>query len=309
MHERLAMVTEILRLSDPAGDREMEAQARAWRCGDLLESGDVAGFDRALDAYLRLAAALRQPVWSWYAGMLSANRALLRGDFDEAERQAAAALEAGQPVMVYGAPVCFACQRWAIQMWRGSGVESAAVLRPLAEAHPALGARCTLVEIATALADALAARRWFDEIAANDFADLRRDTIWVHAVCQLAAGCAFLGDTSRASALYELLRPYAKRWAVWAEAICYGPVDHYLGLLAHTLSRWDESAAHFESALTATAAVAARPLQARTQIEYARLLLEYSAPATANGRRRYWKLRSPARASSACRSSPIAPWP
>ena len=135
----------------------------------------------------------------------------------------------------------------------------------------------TLVEIATALADAPAARRWFDEIAANDFADLRRDTIWVHAVCQLAAGCAFLGDTSRASALYELPRPYAKRWAVWAEAICYGPVDHYLGLLAHTCR-----AATRPPTVRVGAGRNHRrrcaALQARTQIEYARLLLENARP-------------------------------
>ena len=59
---------------------------------------------------------------------------------------------------------------------------------------------------------------------------------------------------------------------MWAFGVCYGPVAHYLGLLARTLSRWEEAAAHLEAAAAATAKAGARPLLARTQYAHASTL-------------------------------------
>ncbi len=44
--------------------------------------------------------------------------------------------------------------------------------------------------------------------------------------------------------LYDLLRPFAERNVIIAEAIAYlGPIAYFLALLATTLEQWDLAAA------------------------------------------------------------------
>ncbi len=55
------------------------------------------------------------------------------------------------------------------------------------------------------------AREEFEHLAATDFADIPRDALWLTCMAYLCEVCAFLGDSSRAEFLYELLEPYAGR--------------------------------------------------------------------------------------------------
>ena len=61
-------------------------------------------------------------------------------------------------------------------------------------------------------------------------------------------------------------------------SVFYGSIAHSLGLLAATLGRHDEAAAHFEFALRQNARVGAPPFVAQTQYEFARFLLRRGAP-------------------------------
>ena len=45
-------------------------------------------------------------------------------------------------------------------------------------------------------------------------------------------------------------------------------------MLAGTLQRWDDAVVHFEDAIETNARIGARPFLARTQHEYARMLIE-----------------------------------
>jgi non-specific serine/threonine protein kinase len=84
----------------------------------------------------------------------------------------------------------------------------------------------------------------------------------------------------RAAILYTLLHPYAGRNVVSGRSLkaCYGPVSHYLGLLATLLARWDEAEPHFNGALALSAKMGARPWEAHTQYDYARMLLARCHP-------------------------------
>jgi hypothetical protein len=96
----------------------------------------------------------------------------------------------------------------------------------------------------------------------------------------LSQVCVFLGDVRRAAILYTLLHPYAGRNVVSGRSLkaCYGPVSHYLGLLATLLARWDEAEPHFNDALALSAKMGARPWAAHTQHDYARMLLARRHP-------------------------------
>jgi hypothetical protein len=90
----------------------------------------------------------------------------------------------------------------------------------------------------------------------------------------LADVCTFLGDKVRAAILYKILLPFAGRNVVIGNAeSCYGALSRYLGTLATTLARWDEAAQHFEDALAMNTRMDARPWLARTQEQYATMLL------------------------------------
>ena len=52
----------------------------------------------------------------------------------------------------------------------------------------------------------------------------------------------------------------------------------HLGLLAATMSRWEEAQRHFAAALTMNARMGAKPALARTQYAYARMLLTRGQP-------------------------------
>lgn len=123
------------------------------------------------------------------------------------------------------------------------------------------------------------ARAEFERLAANDFADLPRDFLWMACVTNLAESCAFLHDAQRADTLYQLLLPYAERTVMAAYGhTCSGSVSRYLGLLAATMSRWDESAQHFEYALDMNARLEAKPYLTHTQHDYASMLIDRAEP-------------------------------
>jgi hypothetical protein len=119
-------------------------------------------------------------------------------------------------------------------------------------------------------------------------ADLRPDgfsalpgMLRLYYLTRLAETCACVGDTDRAGGLYDLLARHQGTMAT-GHADTSGAVDHYLGLLARTLGRHVAAADHFAAAANIHEAFPAPTLLARTQLEWARLLLtgERSGDAT-----------------------------
>ena len=94
--ERLTMATEVVRLAERTGDRAMALRGRGLRRTDLLELGDVAGFDADLAAAERTAQELGQLHYHWQLPLARATRAMLAGRFAEAEEQAAQGLAIGR---------------------------------------------------------------------------------------------------------------------------------------------------------------------------------------------------------------------
>ena len=104
------------------------------------------------------------------------------------------------------------------------------------------------------------------------------DEQWLVDLSLLAETSNALGDTERASVLYELLLPYGDRIAVAYPEISTGSVARYLGLLATTLERWDDAARHFEQAIETHERIGARPWLAHTYDDYASMLVVRDRP-------------------------------
>jgi hypothetical protein len=116
-------------------------------------------------------------------------------------------------------------------------------------------------------------------LAAQDFADLPRDYVWLASASMLAEVCALLGDQRRAASLYQRLVPFATRNVTSGAAmVSMGPVAHSLGLLAAVLGHWDQAVAHFEDSLASSGREGARVSTARSGVACASALLQRARP-------------------------------
>jgi len=278
--DRLAVATEILRLAEEVGDREMAAWSHVLRHSHLLELGDITGADREMDALARHAEELEQPFYLWRAAISLASRALLEGRLEEAERLAREVLDRGQRAQAQGTALVFAAQMFAVRREQGRLDELEPIFRAFVQQYPRLHAsRCTLADLYRELGREADARREFERLAANDFADLPQDEVWLTAVTLLSEVCSFLGDARRAGALYRILLPYKERNVVVSVGVaCHGSASRYLGLLAATMQRWRDAERHFEDALGMNTHMGARPWVAHTEHDYACMLLERHQP-------------------------------
>lgn len=123
------------------------------------------------------------------------------------------------------------------------------------------------------------AREGFEELFADGLHAIPVEESWPATMVILSELCYLLGDRDRAEHLRELLLPYQERCAVIPAGMGWlGSVAHYLGQLATVLNDWKEADDQFQRALAVNRRLAAPPLVARTQYQYARMLLTSHLP-------------------------------
>ena len=277
--DRLAMANELLRLAEETGNLALTEAARRCRIGDLLEMGDMQAVDAELDVYTRVAEEMRQPRYVWVSAMFRAMRALFDGRFEEGERLAHEALALGQRAKAVDALQSFGIQIALVRREQSRLKEIEPAIKGLVARYPAMPAwRSGLAWLYSELGRE-EARTEFERLAANGFANLPQDWLWLTAITFLSEVCAFLSDVSRAERLYELLLPHEGRCVVVGMgAVSFGTASRPLGLLATTMCRWEEAEHHFQNALEMNARMGARAWVAHTQHGYASMLLARDQP-------------------------------
>jgi DNA-binding SARP family transcriptional activator len=261
--ERFRVAGEMIELAVAHGRPEAELQGRHWRCVDLWESGDLAGFQAGVGEHARLADALRLPAFQWYAPMWRAAIAALQGRSDEATRLAAEGAALAARAGDHNGELFQHLIRLSlvIQARRFDDEEMLAFTEhAVAHYDSGMAYASGLVWLYAELGRTDDARALLDRIATDDFAALAWDANWLSALGELAEATAVLGDRERAAALYERLLPYADRRIVAGRAIydqC--SAQHALGLYARTLGRHEQAAAHFEAAIESDLALGAEP--------------------------------------------------
>jgi tetratricopeptide (TPR) repeat protein len=273
--ERLGVAAEIVSIAERLGNKEMALRGHFRRLRELLEFGDLASVDHEIEIYSHLADELRQPVYLWLKPFFKSSRALLEGRFEDCESLLEESLKIGQRAQDQNAMLFYATNMTTLRRLQGRFEELTPKVKSFVESYPSIaGWRATLAQIYTELDQRDNARAEFETLAVRDFADLPRDGAWVVSTCLLAQVCAYLKDSCRAAALYEILLPFAGRNIVIGSAAAfYGPVSRHLGLLATTMLRWDEASGHFEGSLASCQRMGARPFEAYTQHEYGAMLL------------------------------------
>jgi AAA ATPase domain len=288
--ERLAIATEMVRAAHQAGETDLMLQGRMCRIVDYLELGDGAALDNEIETFRRHAEMLRQPRYlSWSAHFLAV-RATYQGCFEESERWASEMTAQAQRGQERAFDGLFAGEMFALRSTQGRLAELEAAMKALGTQIDSRqgdfeGVRCGLAAIYSESGRAAEAKFEFEHFAANQFASLPRDGFWLNSLACLVRACAFLGDVERAAVLYDLLLPYDGRAvSVSHPGTLYdGAVAHYLGVLAAMMSRWEAARRHFEDGLVLSERLGARPHVARTQYEYAAMLLTACESTTTDG--------------------------
>jgi hypothetical protein len=257
LDERLALGDEMLALARLTGSPEVEGLAQFRRISSLLEAGRVQDARAAHRALAAIATAQREPLLQHTAACFDVVWASIEGRGAEALALAAEALRIGR-LLQPAAEVEYTAQQLALLHQAGRLSEGVAAL----EAAAAANAELSIYRVALCLARLEAGENEagvddFEQLAADDFAAIRRDQLWFAAHCLFAEACARIGDAARARALYGLLLPYRDRFVQVGMATWWGSAERFLALLAETMGDLAAAAAH-------SAAAAERNAAART---------------------------------------------
>jgi hypothetical protein len=226
LQERRDLVVEMPRLAEALHDRELTLRALRCQLHLLLEQGDIVGVEATIATYARIARDLRQPVCLWEAQTLRAMRTLLQGWIAAGETPALAAFRARRAANEPDAFTAFANQINVVRREQGRAAELIAGSRQLIDRYPGLLAHRPRTATAPATRDTPAASEKFEAFALRLFTDIPRDALWPIAICALAEAAAYLDDAPCASALYDLLLPYAGRAVVTGESsACEGAIS------------------------------------------------------------------------------------
>ena len=279
--ERLALVDEVIASEAQGADVSLVLRGLLQRVEDLLELGDVTAAERGLAVLAQRATAARDAVGLWYAHLFRANLAILAGRFDDAERLAGEALAIAPAREGSNAPQFFAMQLFFARREQGRVAELEPRLAALAAEFANLPVwRCGLLLLHLELGRRERAAAELAALGADDFARLPRDVNWVPALVFCVEAAYGVGDATRAAVLFRLLEPHASHAvAVGSGTVCLGSVARAVALAAATAGREADAVRYFERALSANAAMGARPFLAHTEHEFARLLAARGRPA------------------------------
>ncbi|MDJ0868831.1 MAG: AAA family ATPase [Myxococcota bacterium] len=275
--ERGAIVDE-LRALERYDDRHVpETAVSQLYLTHRLETGDVLAADREIERmHHALDANGAGSYYAWYRPLFGAMRALMRGEFADAERMALEAFRAGSDGAAYDAPSAFATQMFTLRMEQGRVSELLPAIEQGAAQRPRHSYRVLLPLAFCESGRSDDARPVFER--ACDAYDPSWDAYAAVSLTVLASACYRLADAERARRLYALAAPYADRWATPLMAwVSIGSMHWPLGRLAATAGETDRAVAHLDAAIERNRAVGARPYLVRARIDAARVRLRRAA--------------------------------
>ncbi|MBV9195805.1 MAG: hypothetical protein JO168_16825, partial [Solirubrobacterales bacterium] len=275
--EQVSLADELLTIGRRTGEQRSELLALAFRSNAHIQLADRAGYDADLNELRRRATEVGTRRAKYILAVTQGLQALMEGRFAGVERLSEQALAFGglQTDRLAGHPARLTRLHWE----QGRLEQAIATSREWARrirGHPV--ATLSTARLQAELGDREPAKAVFDELMADDLAGVPRDLHWPCALADLAALCAHLGDSAQASRLSAHLRPYRGHVLLMGGHLCVGAADRFLGMLAHTLGRFDDAVDHHMTALGVEQRLKAPPLTARTRYWCARALRARRAP-------------------------------
>jgi DNA-binding winged helix-turn-helix (wHTH) protein/tetratricopeptide (TPR) repeat protein len=257
----------------------LEFDARLFKLEHAMQVGPPDAIERELRALDGVAERLRTPGARAALLRARAGLALARGAFDDAQHLAESALAVGRAA---DAPLARAVSLLQLATLRHAQCRVDETL-PEVASGAALNPEIAMFQagVIWVLCESGArdeAQRRLHALACANFAALPRDVTYPMALANLALSCGRLAARDGAERLLELLLPYAGRTLTLLHYFSSGCASRQLGVLAGLLERWHEADAHFQTALAVDGRMGARPWQAFTLVDYARMLRARGTP-------------------------------
>jgi tetratricopeptide (TPR) repeat protein len=269
--DSLGTTAELVETADRLRDPFIRAWGRYHRYWATFQAGRREEADEALGAFERAAIEAGQPVLRWASTLVRAGRSIAAASLSEAE-------EIGRKVrddIVFfsepDAPSFFGMLRYVIRYEQGRLDELITRLEVTARTTDRAAAWALLALAYCELERGDQARRVWERLATT-VGDTSIGPVGGTVMAPTAEVCARLGDTVAAAKLYERLLPHADQIA-GAPVGWFGPVAHFLGLLAATLGRVEDAERHFADAEATNERMAAPSWLARTRLEWGRMLV------------------------------------
>ena len=126
------------------------------------------------------------------------------------------------------------------------------------------------------------ARAELDVLAADNFAAIPRDNLWLISLALVSAAAFLVGDRDQAEAAYPMLVPFEHRFVTIGQIFCEGSVARVLGEFAAACDRLDDAVTHFELGIARDRAMGNVRSALYGRSELARTLLRRDAPGDAD---------------------------
>ncbi|MDP2710251.1 MAG: AAA family ATPase [Solirubrobacteraceae bacterium] len=265
---------ELFELSDAAGETLMSLAARSRHIDVLLELDDIAGADMAIETLERLAREARDPRAAAFVPLHRARRAALQARFAEAQRLMDDVAPLAGELPDSTVPITVHSQGVVLTWLQHGPRDIGDIARVFAANAPAMP--CWRAALAAGLADAgrhEEALLEFDRLAADDFAALPRDNLWLAAMALLTEAVAALDLRDRARELQAKLAPFAGRNVVLPTVAFLGPVEMWLGILARVAGSDAEALEQLAAARVRATRDGARASAMRIDVEEAAVLV------------------------------------
>ncbi len=279
--ERLALTAEMIELVEGNGLSPQGSWAHELHGRALLEIGDIAGAERATHRALAYARARRDRFELPRVEALGGWVALLRGEFEEAERLASALDAEGKRIRSGNLRICAARTLLAVARERGDLARAEPIVHALAArgpSGPTWDSLLGVIHVETGRLDL--AQADLESTFARNLAGSPED--WSFAMALLAEVAAALRDQARVAELYARLIPFEDQNVVQAGGNVFtGSFARYLGILAHAAGSPDRALAHLDRAQRMHAEIGARPWLARTRLDRARVFAARGSPSDA----------------------------
>lgn len=271
VREGLEVAREALALARLHGSPEAVLDSVVDVIFQLCDLGEVDELESCLTELGELAAKERQPHFQNVLVGFQTAIAILRGQWREASSCAQRAIREARLQRVFGLQGRHAFQIFAIKQAQGELSEFGSVAERIISANDGELWLPGQIFLQCEIGQRRQARDTLQRL--RNLADLPRDDLYLIALIYLTEACVALRSSRHCAALYELLLPYRGLNAALPGTLMLGAVSGYLGLLASVTHRFDDARTFYEEALAMNASMKARPALARTQVDYARLLI------------------------------------
>ena len=273
LSERIRLGEHALALTRP--DESPRQDSLEWLILSYQELGDMARV-KELIAQLEIAVFHSRRFKSRYF-MVGAEAclALYEGRWEHAEPLIEEAGELGLGKLDGGAEGVFGAQMFLLNRELGRLPMIKPALKQMLESHSPIwkpGLLAAYVDLG--LVDE--ASEIFDEMAADDFRSVAEDELYQICLIYLIEACFELDRPDKASALYQRLVPYSGQMVSHPTAVCYGPADLYLGMLASQMNHLREAEALFRKATTLCEKSAPNMWQAHIKFRHAQVLKRHN---------------------------------